>query len=239
MNNTSKIKIIIADDDPVSRLMSRAVIELVLPYAELFEAEYGAHLILMDVQMPGVDGVEASAKIRDLPGGKEVPIISFSSETELEKIKNLPRVGFNGIIPKPFNQTDFLTILNTWNLGNNTPVTITAVPAKISENLVHFDRENILARLGNDDELLAEILDGIKEYLPKFLPRFSETRSENNLNSLNKLGHELKGAALTASFVHLSNLGLKLEKWTNPDPVSLDGLLSEIETELIYVITNY
>jgi CheY-like chemotaxis protein len=65
-------------------------------------------LILMDVQMPEMDGIDATAEIRHLETGSQVPIIAFTAHATRERCL---AAGMNGYLSKPLNKNDLLKIL--------------------------------------------------------------------------------------------------------------------------------
>jgi CheY-like chemotaxis protein len=68
----------------------------------------GCDLILMDIQMPDVNGLEAAAAIRKLPGHGSTPIIALSANFSDEFRHHCREAGFQGFIPKPIRREDLL-----------------------------------------------------------------------------------------------------------------------------------
>ena len=62
-------------------------------------------VVLMDIHMPGISGIEATQKIREF--NKALPIIALTAVTIDENLDEFFRVGFNEIIPKPFKPEEF------------------------------------------------------------------------------------------------------------------------------------
>lgn len=62
-------------------------------------------VILMDIYMPGISGIEATKKIREF--NNIVPIIALSAVTIEENLADFYKAGFNEFIPKPFNTEEF------------------------------------------------------------------------------------------------------------------------------------
>jgi CheY-like chemotaxis protein len=62
-------------------------------------------IILMDIHMPGISGIEATKKIREF--NKSVPIIALTAITIEENLEEFYKAGFNDFIPKPFKAEDF------------------------------------------------------------------------------------------------------------------------------------
>ena len=66
-------------------------------------------LILMDLQMPGMDGIEATSKIRELENGKNTPVVAFTANATVEYREMCRKAGFDGFLAKPVNSSDLLS----------------------------------------------------------------------------------------------------------------------------------
>jgi len=78
-------------------------------------------LILMDIELPGIDGVETARRIKDKPRHNKTPIIAltaFAMEGDREKFLD---VGFDNYISKPIHITDFIDLMKDFLRGNNEP----------------------------------------------------------------------------------------------------------------------
>ena len=69
-------------------------------------------LILMDLQMPGMDGIEAASCIRHLENGKNIPIVAFTANSTTEYREMCRKAGFQGFLAKPVNVSDLVTTVN-------------------------------------------------------------------------------------------------------------------------------
>jgi PAS domain S-box-containing protein len=73
-------------------------------------AEFDA--VLMDVRMPGMDGLEATRRIRALPGARsQVPIVAMTAQAFADQVEESQRAGMNGHVTKPFTQNALLDAL--------------------------------------------------------------------------------------------------------------------------------
>jgi signal transduction histidine kinase/ActR/RegA family two-component response regulator len=70
------------------------------------------HIVLMDIQMPGLDGISATERLRD--GGYKKPIIAVTSNSKIEDIRKSMRSGFNDHLTKPINFKDLLQEVARW-----------------------------------------------------------------------------------------------------------------------------
>ncbi|MDR3224902.1 MAG: response regulator [Clostridiales Family XIII bacterium] len=84
-----------------------------------FAAPEGYDLILMDIQMPIMDGYEATTRIRGMgfSGAKEIPIIALTANIFKEDIDRSAAVGMNGHLGKPLNISELRTVLDKWLLA--------------------------------------------------------------------------------------------------------------------------
>ncbi|NVK24406.1 MAG: ABC transporter substrate-binding protein [Gammaproteobacteria bacterium] len=72
-------------------------------------------LVFMDIQMPEMDGVEATKQIRQLSKGSEVPIIAMTANTMKEDIEHYLDIGMDGYLSKPFDREKLNRLLNIYN----------------------------------------------------------------------------------------------------------------------------
>ena len=71
-------------------------------------------LVLLDIMMPEMDGVEACKKMRELEGMKDIPIVMFSAKMSTIDKKEAFDAGADGFITKPFNAKGFLSGIKTY-----------------------------------------------------------------------------------------------------------------------------
>jgi hypothetical protein len=113
-------RILVVDDEPINReviLMQLEAVDLVVDMAEdgaeaialARETSYAA--ILMDMQMPKVNGLEATWQIRKLPGYRDVPIIAVTANVFAEDRARCIEAGMNDFLIKPFNPEQFFEIM--------------------------------------------------------------------------------------------------------------------------------
>ena len=115
------LRVLVADDNPANRELARVILEA--QGVEVTEAEDGQaaidlamglpyDVILMDIRMPVVDGLEAVERIRAEPGpNQDIPILAFSADGDLERLKGLTEQGFDGVAHKPIVPADLITAI--------------------------------------------------------------------------------------------------------------------------------
>jgi len=120
----ANLKLLLADDNPVNCRLAVLMLEkaghrvdVVADGAEAIEAvltrDYD--LVLMDIQMPGVDGLEATRRIRALPGGRgDVPIIAITANAMKGDDERCFEAGMNDYITKPIDRARLLGKVTEW-----------------------------------------------------------------------------------------------------------------------------
>ena len=123
----NKIRVLVAEDDEVNALAARTMLEQLgcsvdvatdgTQAVEHFR-NHDYDLILMDWQMPVMDGIEATARIRAMPGGPATPIVgTTAAKAPAECMKG----GMNEVVPKPFLFEKMRYVLSRWTRWTGAP----------------------------------------------------------------------------------------------------------------------
>lgn len=224
--------ILLVEDNPVNQLVVtdllneiEAEVELAVNGQEainLFDPEKHA-LILMDMQMPVMDGYEAIRKLR--AAGFNVPIVALTahvSEVEMDKCK---AAGADEYLSKPYKPEELYQkisqLLNTrelpslaFDLDDSTALSLN-VPKL-------WDRNFLLDYVGGSERLMLKILDKIKSEIPKDLEMLIAFNSELNREKLGSICHKMKPNIQILGNTSIYNLLLQVEL----DARSNDGILS-------------
>ena len=116
----SKIRVLVAEDDEVNARAARAILEQLGCMVDVASDGQQAverfrdrdyDLVLMDAQMPFMNGIEATALIRAMPGGQATPIVGTTSgKSHAECLEG----GMNEVVPKPFLFEKMRYVLSRW-----------------------------------------------------------------------------------------------------------------------------
>ena len=110
--NAARRRILVVDDDP--RLLHIVGLYLGIEGYEVVQASNGEDglkaidekipdLVIMDIMMPGMDGVEACRRIRQNPATQGIPVLMFSALSGDDDVERARVAGANHLITKPFN----------------------------------------------------------------------------------------------------------------------------------------
>ena len=161
---------------------------------QLSNEEYD--LVLMDLQMPIMDGYEATKLIRE-EKESQIPIIALSahaSRTEKEKCLNY---GMNALVSKPIDEEVLLFEMYKWLVGikENEIIKITEVELNedtTSNSIINFAYLDSVTK--GDKDFVNDLIELVSIEMPKLLERISDFYDENNAESFKKEIHKLKSS---------------------------------------------
>ncbi|GAB3821036.1 response regulator [Pontibacter rugosus] len=117
-------KILVVDDDvrnvySLSSLLELHGMEVVVAYdgkeaLQKLETETGVDMVLMDIMMPEMDGIEAIKQIRRMVPFKRLPIIALTAKAMKEDKENCIKAGASDYVPKPIDTDKLLTLMRVW-----------------------------------------------------------------------------------------------------------------------------
>ncbi|MCX6218608.1 response regulator [Spirosoma sp.] len=238
------VTILLVEDNQVNMLLAKTLLKQRLPNVRIVEVIDGQQaidefqavnpdLVLMDIQMPIVNGYEATRAIRRLESGKRTPVIALTAGTVRGEREKCLMAGLDDYLSKPIIPDALNTIIDKW-LGQQGDVSRPKEEADLPVQ-GHFDQVGLLARMKQDQLLVDILIEGTLEYLSAFPARFKATRQEGVLSKLKALAHQLKGTALTVNLLRLAELAGELEHTWRTDSGELAELCTDIETEVEYV----
>ncbi len=118
--------VLVIEDNPLNMKLMRSLLQLGnFEILEAADAESGIELakkikpdlILMDIQLPGMDGLSATRIIRDDPSLKEVPIVAVTSYAMHGDEQKAKSAGCSGYIAKPINTRSFMDTINDYMIS--------------------------------------------------------------------------------------------------------------------------
>jgi two-component system, sensor histidine kinase and response regulator len=205
-----KYSILLAEDNPVNQKVATRILEKRGHFVTL--AENGMEVlkqlenrnfdvILMDIQMPEMDGLEATRTIRtrEAEEGGHLPIIAAMTAHAMKGDKErCLAAGMDEYVPKPIKPILLFNTLRDVLDGKKPIPRPSAGPAanhsKPSPPLSGLDKEAILVNLEGDNELLAELIEMYQEDSPKLLDAIAKAVGDKDAQAVQRAAHALKGA---------------------------------------------
>jgi CheY-like chemotaxis protein len=214
---TPRFHVLLADDSSFGQKVGRRFLEGlgctvdVVDNGEEAVARASAQhydVIFMDCQMPGMDGYEASRRIRQVPRLVNLPIVALTAETTPEARQRCLDAGATDFVSKPYRPEMLDTVLN--GLAKVSPPD--APPAAASAESVAFQPEEVLERFGGDVELIQEILALIDRDLPQYVARLRQAVDGRDMALAARLAHTIKGTVGEVAAVQLPGLAVSIER---------------------------
>ncbi len=241
-----RLKILLAEDSAINMLLAHTIIKRAMPGAIVQEAQTGAaavemavadrpDLIFMDMQMPGINGYEATKQIRKAYG-RALPIIALTAANLKGEKEKCLAAGMDDFLSKPFVEEDMLVMLEKWAGNGEAPIkeVAPAIPATL---MAHFNIDNVLYYLGEssaDAPAVKEVVRMITAELQQLETGFRSADPADR-QTWYRLGHKLYGLSATTGLPMLAELGRQLEiSAATMQPAALQTLADELLQELSY-----
>ncbi len=198
------LSILLAEDHPINREL--AVTILTQEGHRVTEAYNGKEalalatgrpfdLVLMDVQMPELDGLEAIRLIRgdEQPTGRHVPIIALTAHAMKGDRELCLAAGADAYLSKPVKRRELLEAIRSLaghaSAGAAQPSAVAPVPEE-----KHLDLERLLDQLGGGEEMVQKLARMFLQGLPEQLAELHDASSQRDNPTLARMAHMLKGA---------------------------------------------
>ena len=193
-------------------------------------------LVLMDIQMPVMDGLTATRLIRKEKRLQHLPIIAMTAHAMVgDKEKSLA-AGMNDHLTKPIETDKLVNVLNRWlnvdyeiELTSKEPSTWDLLP----ENLPPFDLQQAIKFTGDDPKLLHQLLLSFVPRYQNAVAELTQWLDEKDYFHAEHLAHSLKGVAGTLAAKELRTAASELEAALhNQQYENLNSLLAELTRTL-------
>jgi PAS domain S-box-containing protein len=239
-----ELRILVAEDNSVNqrlaaRLLEREGHSVTIAGSgqealELFEHSLMERspydLILMDVQMPGLDGLQATVRIREREhgSGARVPIVAMTAQAaESDRLRCLES-GMDAYVTKPVHVPQLMEMIESVVLGGNS-MNANSTPEEFSveAQLQQLDESLALSRVGGDVELLKEVVELFLDDYPSTFEKIKAAVVSRNAKDLEHHAHSLKGSVSTFGANRAFEAAFTLEKQGRSGDLTdaTDGLL--------------
>jgi two-component system sensor histidine kinase/response regulator len=204
------MSILLAEDNPVNRAL---MIQLLkkrghrVTVAEDGKQAIDAHAteqfdaVLMDVQMPEMDGFEATAimRQREAGTGKRLPIIALTAHAMRGDRERCLAAGMDHYLTKPVRPKELYDTLeeavpNAGRTGEHPVVTVVEPDHRVVAAGAAFDPTDALARVGDDRELLAQLVQLFRGESPALMATIRKAVASGDSATLARVAHTLKGS---------------------------------------------
>jgi two-component system, sensor histidine kinase and response regulator len=214
-------RVLVAEDNEVNQKVAVRILEKLGYQVDVAEdgeqavtasAQVPYAAVFMDCQMPGVDGFEATARIRQREGpGPRTPIIAMTASAMQGDREKCLAAGMDDYVSKPVRPEDLDEVLKRW-----VPTGLSSAPAEapdLPSTGGPLD-ESVLATLwdiDSDGTLLAEVIDTFLRIAPLRLAALRKAAEKKDAASLERVAHSFLGSCANLGALNMSALCAKIE----------------------------
>ena len=170
-------------------------------------------MILMDIHMPKIDGVEATKVIRaNEKTGKPIPIVALTADVMSEDQLAFIEAGMNDVMVKPINEELLINKILYLTNRENTDSMATELLPQPTARAKSGAGEHTVSKSSKDDRLADEIFKLLIKELPAFIKSIKESHQKKNYDALYHHVHKLHGSLSYCNLPHLKSLIQKIEQ---------------------------
>jgi signal transduction histidine kinase/HPt (histidine-containing phosphotransfer) domain-containing protein/ActR/RegA family two-component response regulator len=216
------LRILVAEDNTVNQDVARGLLERRGHHVDVVSDGGAAvravartfyDVVLMDVHMPGVDGIEAARQIRQLDGEKgRVPIVALSASAMRAETDACLDAGMNDHLPKPIDPVALATVLARYS-GHASTEAAPAAPSapEPGPNLVdHGYLDLLVESLGAAK--VQELLRAFEQHARPFRDQLTHARAGGDPRSAHAAAHALHGMAANLGLAGVADVAAELEE---------------------------
>ena len=213
------VRILLAEDNPDNQALAKLILTKAGYQVDLADNGRQAtqkymgspedyDLILMDVQMPEMDGLEATRLIRK-NGFKDIPIVALTAHALVDDREKCLNAGMNDYITKPLKREIVYDMVEKWLFEK--PTVVKKEPS-VSPQGTSAEKDIIIIKVERD---LEDLIPGFLANRAKDIEDIKKALDQRNYETIRILGHSMKGAGGGYGFDYITETGRALENAAN------------------------
>jgi len=251
-SNIGNKKVLLVEDNELNRLLAYTI--LTQYGAIVTSADNGIaaidwvkkekfDIILMDVQMPIMDGVRATQIIRE-SHDQNIPIIALTANALKGKKEEYINAGMNDYIAKPYNEEKMIAVIANWlhRSEKANPAAASFVEeadSKVSEpEGPLYDIKKLMLKCGDNTEFVTQMLSLFITDVPQSMLKIREAYAEGDFKTVKYMAHRIRPALLNMSINSLKDESYELENLAANErkTAEMDGIIDKM-TSVINAVT--
>lgn len=234
-----QIRVLVAEDNSTNMLLVKTLLNRAFDNIQVLEAYDGQEaidickktlpdIIIMDLQMPRISGLDALRKIRKIKLAEKIPVIAITAGTVKGEKEKCLKAGMNEYLTKPIAEDIFNQILKNWIKKISIEKNKTDLPYR-----TQFDIQVVNNLCFNDPALIEKMLLYTQSELENGLHILRDKENWNDLVNLREAAHRIKGTSKTLNMNRLTQMTSQLEE-INDINAAFTQLLNETIEELLW-----
>ena len=201
--------------------------------------EHAFDLIVLDIQMPDIDGVSLLHMMRDLKPDDQTPIAALTANVLNHEAERLLDLGFDYFLGKPIDETQFRALLDGQPMRKPAAVQPELEQNPVAREDLSLDYERSLELAAGNESLFKQILEILKRDIPEQRQHLRDALDDQDLDRLGALAHKLHGVTCYASLPKLRRLVVAFQQTlTTASSDSLASSVDELDSELAAVLES-
>ena len=235
------LNILLGEDNVVNQKVTKRILEklgyeidIASTGKEVVDAAENRNynLIIMDINMPDLNGFEASKLIRQKSNKNNQPVIIAMTASTLQEIKDdFDGSGMNDFIEKPVNFDEMKKVISKWQEHFNTKEEKSNHNKKGVNSMIDFEKITTLHDIQNEEDVsfIKELIDTYVAELPGTIQEIALYVEKEDCLKIKFLAHRLKGGSLTIGVDTIAELTKKLEESVTDNKVVEETRLLTVE----------
>jgi two-component system, sensor histidine kinase and response regulator len=247
----SGVRVLIVEDNEVNQQVAAELLES--EGAEVTIANHGAEavrlllegtrpppfdLVLMDLQMPEMDGLTATRLLRAEPRLQHLPIIAMTAHAMAEEVQRCLEAGMNDHVGKPIDPRTFFATIARWTSSSERRIAKTQTRSanredhKVFPEIEGVDVASGLERAAGNKRLYGDLLMQFAAIQSSNAGRIQTAIQTGDRQLAERLAHSLKGAAGNLGMMRIFDSAGNLEKAIRESLEGVEGMVAELATAL-------
>jgi len=189
-------------------------------------------VVLMDIQMPGINGFDATRAIRK--SGYNYPVIALTAQAIKGEREKCIAAGMDDYITKPINEEEFLSMLDKWIKHSHPSTNLTNT---MSEQQL-YDLSSLKTISRGNETFMQKMVKIFCEQTPIMLKEMDDARLVNDLDKISRAAHQMKPSIDNLNIVLLKQVVRDIENAGNEDVATLHQKIDRLKTTLLAVINK-
>ncbi|MDG6243189.1 MAG: PAS domain S-box protein [Methanolobus sp.] len=201
-------------------------------------------LVLMDVQMPEMDGIEATKNIRRDASSvlnSDIPIIAMTAYAMKGDRERFIEAGMDDYIAKPVSMNSLTELLDKWSKELNAKKQEDASPDKLPHHtdILVFDKEAFMERMDDNIELARKLIATYMKYTPQHIESLKASVKSANSEEIANNAHMIKGSSANIGGMFLSSIASEMENIARAGKVGeAADMMGEVEKQFGLLVNN-
>ena len=243
------LRVLVVDDNAVNRSVAAGMlgqlghrVSIAANGREAVAAARGHRfdLILMDLQMPELDGLAATARIREaeVSLGRRTPIVAMTARAAEDDRARCLAAGMDDYVSKPVSKQQLLSAV-TRACANDAASSSapSAAPPRQSETM--FSCASLLERFDGDEELLGRVAGIFAEHTPELLAALQAHAADRDAVGIARSAHTLRGSLANIGAEHAAHLAAEIEEHARKELLDdVDACITELKYEIDSILAQ-